>query len=54
MSRRQFLKEGDKAFVGSGHSKPEMAEVSRLRRELKRVKEELEILKKPMHSSKKK
>jgi transposase len=44
--RRQFLKEGDKAFVGSGHSKPEMAEVSRLRRELKRVKEELEILKK--------
>jgi transposase len=44
--RRQFLKEGDKAFVGRGHAKPEMAEVSRLRRELNRVKEELEILKK--------
>ena len=44
--RRLFLKEGDKAFVGRGHAKPEMAEVSRLRRELNRVKEELEILKK--------
>ena len=37
--RRKFLKDGDKAFVGSGHTKPEMVEVSRLRRELKRVKE---------------
>ena len=44
--RRKLLKEGDKAFVGRGHAKPEMVEVSRLSRELKRVKEELEILKK--------
>ena len=44
--RRLFLKEGDKAFAGSGHTHPELTEVSRLKRELKRVKEELEILKK--------
>ena len=44
--RKKFLKEGDKAFVGRGHARPEMVEVSRLARELKRVKEELEILKK--------
>jgi transposase len=44
--RRQFLKEGDKAFVGKAHAKPELAEVTRLNKELKRVKEELEILKK--------
>jgi transposase len=43
---RKFLKDGDKAFVGRGHAKPEMVEVSRLTRELKKVKEELEILKK--------
>jgi transposase len=44
--RRQFLKEGDKAFIGKGRAKPELAEVSRLKRELKRMKEEFEILRK--------
>jgi transposase len=44
--RRQFLNEGDNAFAGSAHTNPELAKVSRLERELKRVKEELEILKK--------
>jgi len=44
--RKKFLKEGVKAFVGRGHAKPELVEVSRLSRELKKVKEELEILKK--------
>ena len=42
----KFLEDGDKAFVGRGHAKPEMVEVSRFSSELKRVKEELEILKK--------
>jgi transposase len=44
--RRLFLNEGDNAFAGSEHTNPELAKVRRLERELKRVKEELEILKK--------
>lgn len=46
--RRQVLREGDKAFVGRGHAKPEGSEVKRLQRELAKVKEERDILKKAL------
>lgn len=46
--RRKFLKEGDKAFVGKGCIKPEEAEIKRIRKELEKVKEERDILKKAM------
>lgn len=46
--RRRFLKEGDKAFVGKGCIKPENAEIRKIRKELKKVKEERDILKKAM------
>jgi transposase len=46
--RRRFLKEGDKAFVGKGCIKPENAEIRKLRKELEKVKEERDILKKAM------
>ena len=44
--RRKFLAEGDKAFIGKGRVAPEEAEIRRLRKELERVKEERDILKK--------
>jgi transposase len=44
--RRRFLKEGDKAFTGKGCIKPENAEIRKLRKELEKVKEERDILKK--------
>ena len=37
---------GPKAFVGHGHQTPELEEIARLKRELKRAKNEIEILKK--------
>jgi len=46
--RRKYLNEGDHAFVGKGHLKPEEAELRRLQRELEDVKEEREILKKAL------
>ncbi len=46
--RRSLLKEGDKAFVGKGHARPEGAEIKRLRKELEKVKEERDILKKAL------
>src|SRR5512135_147555 len=46
--RRSLLKEGDKAFVGKGHAGPEGAEIKRLRKELEKVKEERDILKKAL------
>ena len=46
--RRRLLKEGDKAFVGKGRARPEGAELNKLRRELKRVREERDILKKAL------
>jgi transposase len=44
--RRKLLAEGDKAFVGKGRVKPEDAEMKRLRKELEKVREERDILKK--------
>ena len=45
--REELLKKGDAAFKGSGRPpKDQQSEVSRLQRENKRLKEELEILKK--------
>ena len=44
--RRRFLKEGDKAFTGKGRVKPENAEIRKLRKELEKVKEQRDILKK--------
>jgi transposase len=44
--RRRFLDQGDNAFVGKGHIKPEDVELKRLRKELADVKEERDILKK--------
>ncbi len=46
--RRQFLAKGDKAFAGKGRVAPENAEIRRLQKELKRVKEERDILKKAL------
>ena len=48
--RRKFLAEGDKAFIGKGRAKPDEAKVKRLRMELKRVREERDILKKALAS----
>jgi transposase len=44
--KRRFLKEGDKAFSGKGRITPEKAEIRRLRKDLERIKEERDILKK--------
>ena len=46
--RRRFLKDGDKAFVGKGRVKPEEAEIKKLRKELEKVKEQRDILKKAL------
>ena len=46
--RRKFLAEGDKAFVGKGRVKPEEAEIRRLGKELEKVKEQRDILKKAL------
>jgi transposase len=50
--RRQFLAKGDKAFAGKGRIAPEKAEIRRLQKELERVKEERDILKKTLAFSK--
>ena len=46
--RRRFLAKGDKAFVGKGRVTPEEAEIKGLRKELEKVKEERDILKKAL------
>ena len=46
--RRRLLKDGDKAFVGRGHARPEVAETKQLRKELEKVREERDILKKAL------
>ena len=46
--RREFLKEGDKAFTGKGCVKPENAEIRKLRKELEKVREQRDILKKAL------
>jgi transposase len=50
--RRQVLREGDKAFVGKGHARPEGAEIKQLRKELAKVREERDIFKKALAFSK--
>jgi len=46
--RRRFMKDGDKAFVGKGRVQPEEAEIKRLRKELEKVREQRDILKKAL------
>jgi transposase len=46
--REQYAKSGEKAFPGTGHLEPDTAELVRLRRELKKVTEERDILKKAL------
>jgi transposase len=46
--RRRFLAKGDKAFVGKGRVTPEEAEIRGLRKQLEKVKEERDILKKAL------
>ena len=43
-----MLEDGDKAFVGRGRVKPEEAEIKQLRKELEKVREERDILKKAL------
>jgi transposase len=42
------MKDGDKAFVGKGRVQPEAAEIKRLRKELEKVREQRDILKKAL------
>jgi transposase len=44
--KRRFLKEGDKAFSGKGRIAPEKAKIRQLQKDLERVKQERDILKK--------
>lgn len=46
--KRRYLKEGEKAFHGKGRIAPEKAEIRRLRKDLERIKEERDILKKAL------
>jgi transposase len=46
--RRKFLKERDKAFTGKGRVKPENAEIRKLHKDLEKVKEQRDILKKAL------
>ena len=47
MRWKKILEEDDQSpFPGSGHQRPEQAELSRLRREVERLKRERDILKK--------
>jgi len=46
--RRDYLAEGESAFVGTGKLKPEDAELKRLQKDLEDVKEERDILKKAL------
>jgi transposase len=46
--RRMYMTDGNSAFVGTGHLKPEEMEVKRLQKELEEVKEERDILKKAL------
>jgi transposase len=46
--RRQFEHDGQQAFPGKGHLKPEDEELRRLTRECERLRREREILKKAL------
>ena len=42
------MKDGEKAFHGKGRIEPEKAEIRRLRKDLEKVREERDILKKAL------
>ena len=44
--KRELLKDGDQAFPGKGHLKPDDDELRRLKRENERLRQERDILKK--------
>ena len=44
--KKQFETNGDRAFPGKGHMNPETEELNRLRKEVKQLRMEREILKK--------
>jgi len=44
--KREYLKDPEHSFPGNGKQKPDDAELTRLKRELARAREEIEILKK--------
>ncbi len=46
--RRRLLAHGDKAFVGRGRVRPEEAEIRGLRKQLEKVRQERDILKKAL------
>jgi transposase len=46
--RRRFLAQGDKAFVGKGRVTPEEAEIKGLWKQLEKVRQERDILKKAL------
>ena len=46
--KKKFLKEGEKAFSGKGRVTPEKAEIRRLKKDLERIREERDILKKAL------
>jgi len=46
--RRRFLAQGDKAFVGKGRVRPEEAEIRGLWKQLEKVRQERDILKKAL------
>ena len=46
--KNRFLKDGEKAFNGKGRIAPEKAEIRRLRKDLEKVREERDILKKAL------
>lgn len=44
--KREYLQDPEQSFPGNGKQKPDDAELTRLKRELARAREEIEILKK--------
>ena len=46
--RRKFLAQGDQAFSAKGRIKPENADIRLLRKELEKVREQRDILKKAL------
>ena len=44
----KYLKEGEKAFSGRGRISPEKVELRKLRKELEKIREERDILKKAL------
>jgi len=46
--RRRFLAEGEKVFTGRGRITPEVAEIRGLRKQLEKVRQERDILKKAL------